>query len=187
MTINIGIFTNGFISRAGLLCCSSILLSIVGVFARYESIRGADGGSSEAQRIAYLETLGELIEEARRCGPVLAAGDINTSIRWRRAGGESHIGRYLFPPLECTIIGAEDASDPADALDPVPQGNNEALNRDLAVEMCLRSGCVIANTFFNKPQSRKATYHAWGEFPKANTTLYNTTWTTRCTESSSWS
>ena len=138
------------------------LISVFGVYAPYEGIRRADdGASSEAQRISHWDFLGDKIEEARRAGLVLVLGDMNTSFRWRRTGEESHIGRHLFSPLDSTHITE-------DAPDPIPPGHTEALNRDLLSELCQRCGCFVANTFFNKPQWRKATYRAWGaELPSA--------------------
>ena len=64
------------------------IFTIIGAYAPYEGIRAAGGRSSEQQRADFFLSLGDLISESARAGPVIATGDFNTSIRWRRTGEE---------------------------------------------------------------------------------------------------
>ena len=109
------------------------IFTIIGAYAPYEGIRAAGGRRSEQQRIDFFLSLGDLISESARAGPVITTGDLNTSVRWRRTGEEHYFGPAMHTPL--TPAAATISAHAPEPLQSVATARNEASNRDLLAEL----------------------------------------------------
>ena len=127
------------------------LLTIIVVYLPYESTRQ---DNTEEREAAYEELEAQILEAARH-GPVVICGDFNTSIRYRRECERSVIGDHMYTPL------TRDQSTVGDGA-PAPVAEQVSPNRALLADMCLRTGCLVAQTFLEKPQRKKVTFYQKG-------------------------
>ena len=105
--------------------------------------------------------LEDSIRERQRHGPVLAVGDFNKSIRYRRACETAVFGPHLYSPLAAQR--RQSAQPPiADHADPPLMERGDPPNRDLLAQLCLGTQLAVRQTFLQKDQAAKVTFYSKG-------------------------
>ena len=93
----------------------------------------------QCEKLDFYDKLGNVLCRTSTNGPKFLFGDFNARIGQPRPGEQHILGAYGF--------GTE------------AQYQVEMPNRDFLMEFCCSHSLTVANTFFNKPEEEKVTYH----------------------------
>ena len=125
---------------------ASLKLRVSGGKAVLVSAYAPHSGYNFAERQSFYHDLSEFAAKLSSHGPKIIFGDFNARL-YRRMPGEEHIiGPNVFNNAEAIV--------------------KDDMNRHLLIELCTSLDTVVANTFFETPDTEQVTCYNVGSKPK---------------------
>ena len=141
----------GFLQHSSRLAC--LKLRVPGGKMAVISAYAPHSGHSFDTRQAFFEELGDVYSRTSVNGPKLVCGDFNARIQRRLPGEHSFVGDHVFGHSQARL--------------------ELSSNRELLIETCASYDLAVANTFFEHPPERQATFRNIGVHPAAPVTFQN--------------